>query len=217
MNRLLVLLLLSACAHPPSKGAARLKPTAEPAQERLGILAPETGLPVGSQVPAELMGTTLAGERVKLSSLHASGSILLIFYRGGWCPFCNFQMRSLAEGAPRFAERGITPVAVSVDRATEAAKTTRRYELPFPVLSDDDLSLVEAFRVVKKVDDAELARLRGFGMDLEASAGKNHHVIAVPSMFLIDSQGVVRWAHSELDYKVRPSIDQLLKALDGAK
>jgi hypothetical protein len=74
---------------------------------------------------------------------------------------------------------------------------------------------VQAFHVVKQVDEAELTRLRGFSMDLEASAGKNHHVIA--SMFLIDSKGVVRWAHSDLDYKVRPSIVQLLKALDGVK
>ena len=218
-SRLLLLVLVCACARAPiaQQSAPPMKPTAAPEQARLGTLAPGTGLTVGSQVPSTLMGTSLSGERVKLSALHTSGPILLVFYRGGWCPFCNFQIRALSEAAPRFAERGITPVVVSVDRASEATRTSRRYEIPFPVLSDETLELVQAFHVVKQVDETELTRLRGFGMDLEASAGKNHHVIAVPSMFLIDSQGVVRWAHSDLDYKVRPSIDQLLKALDGAK
>ena len=138
-----------------------------------------------------------------------------MFYRGGWCPFCNFQIRALAEGAPQFAARGLTLVAVSVDEPDAGARTRALYSLPFPVLSDPDLAFIDGFHVANKVGDAELARLKGFGMDLEASSGRTHHVIAIPSMFLIDKTGVVRWAHSEPDYKTRPSVTQILAALDA--
>lgn len=66
-----------------------------------------------------------------------------------------------------------------------------------------------------EVDEAEFARLKGFGIDLERASGRSHHAIAVPSLFVIDGKGVVRWAHANLDYKVRPSTVQILAAIDG--
>ena len=77
-------------------------------------------------------------------------------------------------------------------------------------------SMIEAFHVVKKVGDDELARMKGFGVDLEKSSGKTHHEIAIPALFLIDRTGVVRWAHSDPEFKVRPSTAQILGAIDGA-
>jgi peroxiredoxin len=71
--------------------------------------------------------------------------------------------------------------------------------------------------VVNKVDADMLAKMKGFGVDLERSSGKTHHEIAIPSLFLIDRTGVVRWAHSDPDFKVRPSTAQVLAAIDAAK
>ncbi len=208
-----------ACAHGPQGGssaptATRSKATADTAAASLGTLAPGTGIPVGQPAP-DVHAFDLDGQPVRLAELTARGPVLLFFYRGGWCPFCNYQLHALAEAAPEFARRGITPVAVSVDRPQEGTKTRALYQIPFPVLSDSELSFIEAFHVVNKVGAAELSRLRGFGMDLEASSGGAHHVIAVPSMFLIDRAGIVRWAHSDLDYKTRPSVAQILAALDA--
>jgi peroxiredoxin len=72
-----------------------------------------------------------------------------------------------------------------------------------------------AYRVLQEVDDATLAKYEEWGIDLEKSSGRSHHTIAIPSMFLIDETGVIRWAHADRDYKVRPTIEQLLSALDG--
>lgn len=139
---------------------------------------------------------------------------MLVFYRGGWCPFCNYQIRQLTEAYPQYRERGVTPVAISVDRPEEAAKTRATYEIPFPVLSDPDLAAHRAYRVMHEVDDAERERLAGFGMDIERASGRDHHVIAIPSVFVVDAEGVVRWAHADPDYRVRPSNEQILAALD---
>jgi peroxiredoxin len=121
----------------------------------------------------------------------------------------------LTAAYPKFQERGILPVAISVDRIEEAAKTQATYTIPFPVLSDPDLAAHSAFRVIHQADESEVARLKGFGIDLENSSGRTHHMIAIPSLFIIDRDGIARWAHADADYKVRPSTDQILQVLDG--
>jgi len=105
---------------------------------------------------------------VSLRDLASRGSLLVTFYRGGWCPFCNFQIRELTTAFPEFRRRGVTPIAISVDRVEEAAKTSATCEIPFPVLPDPNLVAHRAFRVVRHVGDAEFARLKGKGLDIKA-------------------------------------------------
>ena len=188
----------------------------EPAASRVGVLAAGTGIPVGKTVP-EVRATDLEGKEVALSSLYAKGPILLAFYRGGWCPFCNMEIHTLVQAYPEYQKRGVTPVALSVDQVEAGAKMKATYTIPFPVLSDSDAKVLEAFHVVKTVEGEELAKMKGFGVDLEHYSGKPHHQIAIPSLFLIDQKGVVRWAHSDSDFKVRPSTTQILSAIDAAK
>lgn len=182
--------------------------------DRLGTLPEGVGIPRGSQAPdAEVLD--LEGHPVRLSALYAEGPVMLVFYRGGWCPFCNQQLHELAEANAAFTQRGVRLVAVSVDRPDSAATTDATWEIPFPVLSDSKLAAHSAFAVLNHMDDKLVRRLGMFGFDVEAYSGETHHTVAVPSVFLIDGQGIVRWAHAETDYTVRPSVEQLLGVLDG--
>ena len=82
-------------------------------------------------------------------------------------------------------------------RSRSASKGPRAkavYSIPFRILRDGYLALIEAFHVVNKVEGEQLEMFRKYGVDLEGRSGKKHHVIAVPALFLIDQQGVVRWA-----------------------
>jgi len=188
--------------------------TRSPEPQRLGTLPPGMGVPVSERAP-DVSIQDADGRAVQISGLVASGPILLVFYRGGWCPYCNFQIRELTGVYPELERRGVTPVAVSVDRVEESARTRATYTIPFPVLSDPDLASHHAFGVVHHADEAEVERLRGFGLDIERASGRDHHDFAIPSMFVIDRERVVRWAHADADYKVRPSTAQLLAALDA--
>jgi peroxiredoxin len=203
----------------PSAAAASSAPVMKeysaPPADRVGVLAPNTGIPVGQKVPDVHMRDP-DGKDVALSSLYAHGPILLAFYRGGWCPYCNSEIHALTTAYPEYQKRGVTPVAVSVDRPDAEAKMSATYAVPFPMLSDDDAAAIDAFHVVKHLGDDELAKMKSFGVDLESSSGKTHHEIAIPALFLIDRSGVVRWAHSDPEYKVRPSTAQILAALDAA-
>ena len=191
------------------------KEPANPAADRVGVLAPNTGIPTGTRVP-DVHGVDLEGRDVTLSSLYAKGPILLAFYRGGWCPFCNGEIHAMTTAFAEYQRRGVTPVAVSVDRPEAEAKIKATYAIPFPVLSDSDAAIIGAFHVVKKVGDDELAKMKGFGVDLESYSGKTHHEMAIPALFLIDRKGIVRWAHSDPDFRVRPSTAQILSAIDAA-
>jgi peroxiredoxin len=199
---------------PAATIAPVMKDYAPPPEARLGVLAPNTGIPVGQKVP-DAHGLDLHGNDVTLASLYAKGPILLAFYRGGWCPYCNMEIHTLTSAYAEYQKRGVTPVAVSVDKPDVEAMMNAKYAIPFPVLSDSDAAMLHAFHVAKKLDDAELAQMKGFGVDLESYSGRAHHEIAIPSLFLVDRGGVVRWAHSDPDFKVRPTTAQILAAIDA--
>src|SRR5260370_24173323 len=211
-----VLVAVSAADAESKKSAPTPMETTAPAADKIGTLAPGTGIPVGQKVPDGRV-LDLGGKPVTLSSLYAKGPILLVFYRGGWCPYCNFQIRELTTAFPEYQKRGVTPVAVSVEKPDEEAKTKATDSVSFPVLSDSDLALIEPFHVVHKVEGKELEMMGKYGVNLESASGRTHHVIAIPSLFLIDRNGVVRWAHSDPTYTVRPTTAQILAAIVAAQ
>jgi peroxiredoxin len=201
----------ASAAEPPPK----FKEFAATSGARLGTLPDDIGIAVGTRAPTFELETA-GGETLKLDTLLEKQPLLLVFYRGGWCPYCNFQIRALKKAHQQFVKRGVQVVAVSVDKPSSAKETQASYEIPFPVLSDPELEVHRAFHVDRKLDTEELERLKKLGTDIERYSGKQHHTIAVPSLFLIDKERIVRWAHADLDYKTRPTVEQLLAALDTA-
>ena len=193
--------------------APRTAETATPDDDAIGELPEGLGIAVGESAP-DTTAQTEDGEDVQILELVEDEGIVLFFYRGGWCPFCNFQIREMTQAADDFAEKGYRPVAISVDQPDAAMDTSEAYEIPYPVLSDPDLVAHEAFNVIYEADDDEVAQLAEGGMDLEAHSGRDHHSFAVPSVFIIDADGEVLWAHANMDYSIRPSPQQLLSVLD---
>ncbi len=173
------------------------------------------GLKVGDRV-ANFSVQTHDGQPASMEGLlKANSTLLVIFYRGGWCPYCNRQIRELTEAWPEFEQRKITPVLISVDKTDGASLAQRTYEIPFPVLSDPELKAHRAFDVTFDVDDAMYERYKGYGLDLEQWSGQGHHKIAVAAAFFVNKKGVVTWAHTTKDYKTRPSAQQLLTVAEG--
>ena len=216
MRLVVVALLAAALATPnakePKANAAKAK---EPAAEVVGRVADGVGLPAGTAAPTGIVTQNLRGEPVPLDKVFAAGPTLVVFYRGGWCPYCNGQLRDLSMAARRFEAKGVRLVAVSVDRPDAAATTQASWQIPFPVLSDADLSAHTAFRVVFEIDPATRERYAGAGIDLAGASGRTDGRVAVPSMFLVQD-GAVTWSHADPAYKVRPSPEQVLDALTAA-
>ena len=180
----------------------------------LGTREDNIGLAPGTTVAAFTIKDHL-GNDISWQTLQKQAPLLIIFYRGGWCPYCNQQIHQLSMAWPEFKKRGITPVLISADKPDAAAKASRTYEIPFPVLSDPDLIAHNIFQVTMKLDEKMIPIYKKYGITLEDWSGKSHHQFAVASAFIINKKGVVTWAHSSKDYKTRPNVKQLLQAVDA--
>ncbi|MCP4804541.1 MAG: AhpC/TSA family protein [Proteobacteria bacterium] len=172
----------------------------------------ELGLPPGTAAP-DADVRTLQGEPTRLAE-HVDGTTLVVFYKGGWCPFCNAHLRELATAYPEFQARGVDIVAISVDSAEAATLTAATWEIPFAVLSDPNLEAHRGYDVVWTASGFEKRLLKLTGADLEAWSGRDDGVTAWPAVFLVE-EGVVTWGHVDEALKERPSIDQLLGAVAG--
>jgi len=103
-------------------------------------------------------------------------------------------------------------VAVSADRPEQLAKSLEAGELGYSLYSDHTLAAAREFGIAFQLDAAEVARYREYGIDLEAASGHDHHQLPVPSVFLVERGGTVRWVYSNPDYRVRPENAKLLEA-----
>lgn len=182
--------------------------------EKLGTNDDGIGLVPGAKVQ-NFVVSSHEGKPVEWDSLVKQGPLLVVFYRGGWCPYCNVQIRQLTLNYPEFKKRGVLPVLISVDETDGATLAQKTYEIPFPVLSDPNLKAHTAFNVIMEVDADTAKRYKDNGLDLEAWSGRDHHKIAISSAFLVDKTGVVRWANTSKDYRTRPSPEQLMEAADS--
>ena len=183
--------------------------------DRLGTSPAGMGLKVGDHA-GDATVTDITGKAQLLSEIYPRGPTFVVFYRGGWCPFCNQQLHELGVALPEFEKKGIRIVAISVDQPSEEAKTQAKQGVPFPMLSDSKLVAHKAFKIVHVPSDAEQKALAGYGVDLVAFSGEGHKNFATPAVFLVDRSGIVRFAHVDEDYKTRPSPKQLLAVAETA-
>jgi peroxiredoxin len=183
-------------------------PAQPPVPDAAGKVTP---LAVGSKVP-KVNVKTIEGKSIALPKLLAAQPTVLIFYRGGWCPFCNRQMSGLQSIEGDLKKLGYRIIAVSPDRAEELKKSLGKNKLTYQLLSDSPMDAAKAFGVAFKVDDGVLTKYKGFGIDLEAASGEKHHYLPVPSVFLIGADGVIQFRSFNPDYKVRLSNEELLAA-----
>ena len=165
----------------------------------------------GDRAPAAILRRP-DGRQVDLAALYARKPTALIFYRGGWCPYCNAHLAQLATAEGELLAMGYQLLAVSPDRPEELAKTADEQHLTYQLLSDSDAALARAFGLVFRVDDPTLEKYRGYGIDLEQASGRSHHLLPVPAVYIVDTQGIIQFAHWDADHTKRLDPEALLEA-----
>ncbi|CAN5787519.1 hypothetical protein BH11PLA1_BH11PLA1_15900 [soil metagenome] len=191
----------------PMKGGAAPMSGAAPA-----VNAGAPGLAVGTAAPDAVV-TGMDGKPVALASLYKNGPVVLTFYRGGWCPFCN---KALAAWGPKIDElkaAGGTFIAVTPEKAANAEQTRDKAHADYAVYSDGALAAAKAFRVHFAVDDATKAKYEKFGLDVGASNQSGTWELPAPATFVIDRAGVIRWAFADWDYKQRADPADVIAAV----
>lgn len=174
---------------------------------------PGRSLKVGSKAPNfSLPGAT--GEPVELRQLLQKGRIVLTFYRGGWCPYCNIQLRSYQGIADRLRKFGASLVAISPETPDNSIATKDREKLEFPVLSDKGNAVARQFGLVFPVSADVIAIFKDrWDLDLEKENGVEGGELPVPGTFVIDRDGTIVFAKADVDYRTRVEPEELLEAL----
>lgn len=173
-------------------------------------------LKVGEHVP-ELTLKTSTGEEIALTSLYEKQPVVLVFFRGGWCPICSRHTAELIKAYPEMKNLGAEMVGISPDSVESSKANVDKNTIGFPVLSDADVSAAKAFGLAFKVDDATVTKYKGFGIDLEKASGQPHHALPIPAVYIVDKTGKITFAHSNPDYRQRLDVKTIVEELKKVK
>lgn len=155
-----------------------------------------------------------SGKPVRLSDLLQKGPVILTFYRGGWCPYCNLQLKSYQAHLAELRAKGAELVAVSPQTPEYTLSTAEKDALTFPVLSDVGGNVARSYGLVFHVPNEVVQIYKNSGIDLENRHGDTHHELPIPGTYLIGRDGIVLLSYVDADYKKRLSIETILSALE---
>jgi peroxiredoxin len=167
-------------------------------------------LPVGAALP-DIALPDATGATRRLRDL---GPAVLVFYRGGWCPYCNLQLRAWQRRLPDLAARGAALVAISPQAPDATLSTMEKNDLAFPVLSDSDDIAGSAFGVSQALPEDLVALYRRFGHALDVVNGQAGWRLPMPATFVVGPDRRIAFARAEADYRRRVEPDEALAVLD---
>jgi peroxiredoxin len=168
-------------------------------------------LSVGNPAPV-FSARTADGVLRKFSPDAYSKPTIVLFYRGGWCPYCNMQLSDMRLVEPKLRASGFEIVFLSTDQPKLLYSSLKATDIHYTLLSDNHLKAARAFHIAYHLDSATLAKQREYGVDLERTTGTKLHELPVPSVFMIDTSGTIRFVYSNPDYTVRLGADALWAA-----
>jgi peroxiredoxin len=167
----------------------------------------------GDRAPGFIL-TSAKGETVCLSQLLRSGPVVLSFYRGGWCPYCNLELRALQKILPRIQALGASLVAISPQKPDASLSTAEKDALEFPVLSDPGCAVARQFGVAFELPSVLRPIYQRFGHDLPTVNGGGYWLLPIPATYLIAPDGVIALAFVDADYRNRLEPAEVVAALE---
>ena len=184
------------------------KATADYAAAGIGKAA----LGVGDTLPDATL-TDATGQQVTLSGLLSKGPLVLNFYRGGWCPYCNFELKAYQELMPEITELGATLVAVTPEKPDNSLTTAEKNELSFPVLTDTANQFAKALGIVFELQGELKDIYQGFGLNLPNLNAESGWTLPIPAVYVVGADGKILFADVDLDYRRRAEPSDALAAL----
>ena len=158
------------------------------------------------------------GKEVNLKELIGTDPVIIVFYRGAWCPYCTRHLSALQDVKSQIDSLGFQLIAITPDHFTKLDSTTTRTNgLGYQLLSDKNLEAITAFGVGWKVDDELYQKYKdSYGMDTEWWSGSKHHTLPVPAVFIVKN-GKIQYQHVNPNYAKRLASSVLLSLLKAVK
>lgn len=218
MSRTTLVLALLACPFLASCDST----AGDPSPARFHAGANDVQPPLVGTIAPEFSARLPDGSAFDFTPTTLANPVILVFYRGGWCPYCNAQLMELRNIESDLRELGYALYFLSADSPATLSEgvTANGAEKPgYTLLADNDLDAASAFGIAFRLDDETLKMYREYGLDLAKASGRNHGSLPVPSVFIIDETGKIAFHYVNADYRQRISPELLLTAarvsLDG--
>lgn len=173
----------------------------------------EKALKVGDTAPKFVL-TDAEGTEVSLAALLANGPVVLSFYRGVWCPYCNIELQALEAVNEELKARGATLVAISMQGAENSLKSQQENKLNFPILTDQAGELADQFGIRWTLQDYVIEFHKMFKVVLPEIHGDGKWNLPMPARYVIAPDGTIAYAEVNPDYTQRPEPSELLTVLD---
>ena len=170
--------------------------------KRRGDAAPDVTLP------------DALGKPVRLSDVWTKGPLVVIFYRGGWCSYCNLQLRAWQQHMGELSRLGATLLAISPQTPENSMSTAEENELAYPVLSDSSLDAANGFNIALTLPPELIDLYASVGTQVPILNGNGQWVLPVPATYVIDQDGQIQFAHVEADYRERAEPTDVIAAIE---
>lgn len=190
-----------------------------PALTRLGMEVTQEnaprGLTVGTKAP-NFSGLDQYGQAVDLATLTQKSGVVLLFYRGDWCPVCNRHLRQLQDSLQLITDTGVQVIAVTPETNNNVRQTIQKTDARFRILSDQDMSIMSAYDVLFKATQEYQQRIEhGLGTNIAENNGADEAYLPVPATYIIGQDGFITYRHFDPNYKVRASVREILKRIEN--
>jgi peroxiredoxin len=153
------------------------------------------------------------GAPVSSADLLAKGPLVVSFYRGVWCPYCNLELQALQAALPDFRQAGASLAAISPQTPVNSRKSVRENKLDFPILSDTRNEVAAAFGLRFELPDYLVELYKNLKNDLPNFNGDDSWTLPMPARYVIGQDGVIRYAEVNPDYTRRPEPSDMLPVL----
>lgn len=170
------------------------------------------GLKVGDIAP-EFTTKDQDGKTIDLKQALKRGPVVMLFYRGQWCPYCNKQLSHFSDSLQSIIAKGAMLLAITPETAENIKKTVEKTKTVFPVIEDGAMNIMRSYKVNFAVDEKTIARYKGYGIDFDKENGSNGANLPVPATYVIGTDGKIRFVFFNRDYRKRVSVKEILENL----
>jgi len=175
----------------------------------------KAALKIGDQAPAIVLPNA-TGKAVDVGTLLKRGPVIVTFYRGGWCPYCNLELRAFQKILPEIEAAGAGLVAISPEKPDDTLSTAEKNALSFEVLSDVGQKIGRAFGLVYTFSDELKRAYQEFGLNIPAMNGSDEWALPISATYIIGRGGTIVYAYTDPDYRDRADPDEVLMFLKRA-
>lgn len=150
---------------------------------------------------------------IDLVEMLKNGKVVLVFYRGAWCPYCNKHMSNLQDSLNLILNKGASVIAISPEVEKSIEKTISKTKASFNIIHDSAYVIMKNYGVAFKVSESTVKKYKLFGIDLEESNGNKDNVLPVPATVIINQDGTIGYIHFDENYKKRLGIKEIVNHL----